>query len=591
MDGKSSRGKASPTWQELPCISPPARTYFSMVSGTDSKLWVFGGFGEKKTMHNDLHNFDPSTGSWKQVQAVAAPEARYLHAACSFNGKLYVHGGSISNKGSRGSALHESKDLMCYTFGESSWTELKPKGEIPCARYGHAMTVWRNRIVLAGGCKSRIGRSSEYMKDCYTYDPHINRWSRLPDLPETVAYHNLFSVNGSLYMLFGYNGNANVGALYRFYPGTHSWTAVSTTGPAPTARCGCTAEVVDENVYVFGGFTNGGHDNDLYKLDITTLKWTNVKVNGIKPKRRAYLQSAVCKDHFYIFGGYNGKSCVSDFQCIRLVDPELDLEKHLRIRSDKESADEIIRHYRGEDHNSLRRKDLEDLIKHMKKTLESVEAKASIAASNGSASGPELSNKERNMVQHAVEMGITRQTVVQCMVELKETHGEIKDINILINKAFAAMENGAAPNAAPNAAKPAAVDGGGASRNDGDDDEEEPPDELVCPISGQIFEDPVITDDGHTYERRLIEDWSSRARTHARAAHIQHAHTYNTHIQHAHTTRTHIQHAHATRTHNMHIHRANAHKTCIHKCKHGTPTRKNTHEQMSGSAGARATHL
>mmetsp|Transcript_22205 Transcript_22205/g.43198 ORF Transcript_22205/g.43198 Transcript_22205/m.43198 type:complete len:543 (-) Transcript_22205:161-1789(-) len=503
MDGKSSRGKAHPTWQELPCISPPARTYFSMVSGSDEKLWVFGGFGEKKSMHNDLHNYDPSTGSWKQVKALSAPEARYLHAACSYNGKLYIHGGSISNKGSRGSALHESKDLMSYTFGESSWTELKPKGDIPCARYGHAMAVWRNRIVLAGGCK----RSSEYMKDCYAYDPHTSRWSRLPDLPETVAYHSLFSVNGNLYMLFGYNGNANVGSLYRFSPGSLSWNAVSTTGPAPSARCGCTAEVVDENVYVFGGFTNGGHDNDLYKLDVTTMKWTNVKVNGVKPKRRAYLQSAFCKDHFYIFGGYNGKSCVSDFQCIRLANPELDLAKHLRLGSNKESADQIIRHYRGEDHNSLRHKDLVDLIGHIKKTIESVEAKASIAARNGVAAGPELSNEERNMVNQAVAMGIKRQTVLQCMLELKDTRGEIKDINLLINKAFAAMESGA-PDKPPQVTQ--AKDGGDSRSNGGDEEEEEPPDELVCPISGQIFEDPVITDDGHTYERALIEDWFRR---------------------------------------------------------------------------------
>jgi hypothetical protein len=33
------------------------------------------------------------------------------------------------------------------------------------------------------------------------------------------------------------------------------------------------------------------------------------------------------------------------------------------------------------------------------------------------------------------------------------------------------------------------------------------PDSFYCPISGEIFMDPVITADGHTYERKAIEMW------------------------------------------------------------------------------------
>ena len=32
---------------------------------------------------------------------------------------------------------------------------------------------------------------------------------------------------------------------------------------------------------------------------------------------------------------------------------------------------------------------------------------------------------------------------------------------------------------------------------------------LVCPITGEIFEDPVIASDGYTYERSAILDWVS----------------------------------------------------------------------------------
>ena len=35
----------------------------------------------------------------------------------------------------------------------------------------------------------------------------------------------------------------------------------------------------------------------------------------------------------------------------------------------------------------------------------------------------------------------------------------------------------------------------------------EPPFEFVCPITYEIFRDPVVAADGHTYEREAIEQW------------------------------------------------------------------------------------
>jgi hypothetical protein len=34
-----------------------------------------------------------------------------------------------------------------------------------------------------------------------------------------------------------------------------------------------------------------------------------------------------------------------------------------------------------------------------------------------------------------------------------------------------------------------------------------PDKDLLCAITGELFEDPVVTDDGHTYERAAIEEW------------------------------------------------------------------------------------
>ena len=34
--------------------------------------------------------------------------------------------------------------------------------------------------------------------------------------------------------------------------------------------------------------------------------------------------------------------------------------------------------------------------------------------------------------------------------------------------------------------------------------------ELVCPITGDLMEDPVVTSDGHSFEREAIEEWFSQ---------------------------------------------------------------------------------
>ena len=31
--------------------------------------------------------------------------------------------------------------------------------------------------------------------------------------------------------------------------------------------------------------------------------------------------------------------------------------------------------------------------------------------------------------------------------------------------------------------------------------------DFICPIGGEIMTDPVISKDGHTYERKHIEEW------------------------------------------------------------------------------------
>lgn len=46
-----------------------------------------------------------------------------------------------------------------------------------------------------------------------------------------------------------------------------------------------------------------------------------------------------------------------------------------------------------------------------------------------------------------------------------------------------------------------------------EEEEEEPPESFCCPITGDIMDDPVMDQQGHSYERRAIEAWLTKHQT------------------------------------------------------------------------------
>ena len=45
------------------------------------------------------------------------------------------------------------------------------------------------------------------------------------------------------------------------------------------------------------------------------------------------------------------------------------------------------------------------------------------------------------------------------------------------------------------------------------------PEELLCPLTHELLIDPVMTEDGHTYERAVLERWLSSHKPQQRSAH------------------------------------------------------------------------
>jgi len=70
-----------------------------------------------------------------------------------------------------------------------------------------------------------------------------------------------------------------------------------------------------------------------------------------------------------------------------------------------------------------------------------------------------------------------------------------------------ALEEAACEAAALEAAEKEEAAKAAAAAKEAAADADEPPDDLICPITQELMNDPVIAADGHTYERVAIERW------------------------------------------------------------------------------------
>ncbi len=142
-----------------------------------------------------------------------------------------------------------------------------------------------------------------HQKATYSYDPTINTWVTLANLPDSypgVENPAVIAYKGLLYAFGGstspFTGAVTNAAVYD--PNTNQWTSLA---GMPTARGGATAQAVGESIYVIGGLdTNGDSVSTVEAFDLTAGTWSVVPS---MPTARDNAGSAVLNGKIYVFGG------------------------------------------------------------------------------------------------------------------------------------------------------------------------------------------------------------------------------------------------------------------------------------------------
>jgi hypothetical protein len=156
-------------WSPLPPL-PEARA--DAATAATTRLFALGG-GADGQLTDSVLEF---TGkSWRAVPEMRLPSPTDHGAAAVIGSDIYLLPG-FSKQGEISSA-----GRTIYRFRAGHWEALP---EFPgAARVSAAVASCGGKVYVFGGVHQEIGKAVENLRDAWSFEPAMNRWTRLPDLP------------------------------------------------------------------------------------------------------------------------------------------------------------------------------------------------------------------------------------------------------------------------------------------------------------------------------------------------------------------------------------------------------------------------
>ncbi|XP_062301026.1 kelch repeat-containing protein [Scomber scombrus] len=251
-----------------------------------------------------------------QTAPLVSPSGRWGQTLCPIDAQTAI---LIGGQGARMQFCKDSMWKLCTE--DMSWmaAETLAEGPTPDARIGHTAIFDPDskRIFVFGGSKNK-----KWFNDVHILDTQSWKWTMVEAQGKVppLAYHSCSLFRGELFVLGGVFPCPNPepdgcsDSLYIFDPHLSIWYEPIVTGDKPSPRSGHSACVMQERkIYVFGGWDTPVCYNDMYMLDLGLMEFSAVKTSGKAPSPRSWHGSAVLSDtKFLIHGGYNGNNALSD---------------------------------------------------------------------------------------------------------------------------------------------------------------------------------------------------------------------------------------------------------------------------------------
>jgi len=174
-----------------------------------------------------------------------------------------------------------------------NWT---PRAALPVTQTAAAAASLNGSIFLIGGYNAAGVTGA-----VWRYDPDSDTWRSLSAKPNPVRDAQAVALNGKIYLPGGKKADGTISNLLEVYdPTSQAWTAAK---PLPSPRSAYSLAALEGRMYLFGGTDGTQTLADVFAYDPQTDSW---QTQTAMPTPRAYGGAVVLDGKIYLIGGENG---------------------------------------------------------------------------------------------------------------------------------------------------------------------------------------------------------------------------------------------------------------------------------------------
>ncbi|KZN46484.1 Kelch repeat-containing protein [Pseudoalteromonas luteoviolacea] len=192
LDGKFQ------SWRSGPSLPIPLAE--SVYANVGKYIHVIGGktISSKtgKKVDSNAHYVLVNNAYWRKAKP--ANIERNSAASAVIGNKIYVIGGRSLGLGGK-----NLSNVEVYDTKMDTWIALSP---LPIASAGLSASVLDEKIIVTGGevfGPNHQWKEGEAFSNTWSYDPKIDQWQALPDMPQARHGHGAVTLNNTLYVIGG----------------------------------------------------------------------------------------------------------------------------------------------------------------------------------------------------------------------------------------------------------------------------------------------------------------------------------------------------------------------------------------------------
>lgn len=289
------------------------------VADLDGKLIVVGGYGRAECLRS-VESYDPATNEWNEELSLSEARGRVQIAVIDGTiyavGEFVLSGQSVIERqqtlltifftgGCNGTT--ELDTVECLSLGKSEIHEKRKKwkkcSKLPFSRSNAGVCALNGKIYCIGGWNGQAG-----IKQCDVYCPETDKWTSIAPLNTGRCQAGVFSFNGKIWVVGGSDAWNCLGTVETYDPETDQWTFGA---PLLSARRGCGLAELNGRLYCVGGSDGNQSLKSTEYFDEATNTWI---LGPSLSTARSIVSVVVVQNRLYAIGGFSGKKFLNTIE-------------------------------------------------------------------------------------------------------------------------------------------------------------------------------------------------------------------------------------------------------------------------------------